>query len=233
MLAMGYGAHVGHSAHERMRALASAWEADGDRRAIFARAYGHMTGAMLAALRSRRFSDDAWVRQLLERFADYYFVAVDGHQHEGDCPQVWRQAFDACTRADVHPLQLLLLGVNAHINHDLVFALADVLGDWPRLDRRAQARRRADHDTVNLVIRETIDLVQDEVVDVHAPRMDTVDRLLGDVDEWVFSRMIAGWRHEVWRATHQLLAADGADREAVVDEVDARTAGIARLILAP
>lgn len=192
-----------------------------------------MTGAMLEALGSRRFSDEAWVRNLLERFADYYFVAVDGHQDEGGCPRIWRQAFEACTRDDVHPLQVLLLGVNAHVNHDLVFALEDVLGDWSMLDRGSQARRRADHDTVNLVIRETVDMVQDEVVDVHAPRMDTVDRLLGDVDEWVLSRMIAGWRHEVWRATHQLLAADEADRRVVVAEVDARTAGIARLILAP
>ncbi|HTP10506.1 MAG TPA: DUF5995 family protein, partial [Anaerolineae bacterium] len=106
----------------RMTTLVDQWEAAHDRRAIFLGCYRLMTRNMLDAIEAGRFHDGAWVARLLERFADYYFAALERfEQDESSAPVVWKLAFDATRDEKVMTLQHLLLGVNAHINHDLVF----------------------------------------------------------------------------------------------------------------
>lgn len=213
---------------ERMLELASGWERNGDRRALFANAYGRMTGAMLDAISRNEFEDGRWVSRLLDRFADYYFDAVDAWDVDADCPLVWCDAFAACDHDDLHPLQVLLLGINAHINHDLVYALADVLDDWDRLDNMTRLEREVDHRNVNLVIARTVDVVQDEVIDPRSPILGVLDDVFAGLDEWLFSRLIAGWRSDVWDQTQRLLTAQ--DRTVVEAEIIERTSRIARMV---
>src|SRR5665811_279115 len=173
-----------------------------------------MTGAMLEAISRDEFEDGRWVGRLLDRFADYYFHAVDAWDADSDCPLVWCDAFAAGDHEDLHPLQALLLGINAHINHDLVYALADVLHDWDGLDNSTRLEREIDHRNVNLVIARTVDVVQDEVIDPRSPILGVLDEVFAGLDEWLFSRLIGAWRSEVWDQAQRLLAAP--DR-AVVD----------------
>ena len=213
--------------------MSAGWTAAKDRRAIFADAYGRMTAAMVDATTTTQFVDPEWVRRLLDRFADYYFVAVDAHDHGSDqCPAAWSRAFDACALDDQHPLQVLFLGINAHINYDLVFALADVMEDWPELGGAHRSNRRADHDAVNVVIARTIDEVQEEVVSLWSPGMASLDVLAGRVDEWVFSRLIADWRATVWDDAIRLLESPRSDRGPVVNAVVARAERMARIVAA-
>lgn len=213
--------------------MSAGWTASNDRRAIFADAYGRMTAAMVDATTATQFADPEWVTRLLDRFAEYYFVAVDAHEHGSDqCPTAWSHAFSACSLDDQHPLQVLFLGINAHINYDLVFALADVMEDWPELDIARRDVRRADHDAVNVVIARTIDEVQEEVVSRWSPGMAGLDALAGRVDEWVFSRLIADWRATVWDDAIRLLESPTLDRGQVVDAVVARTERMARIVAA-
>lgn len=219
-------------AEARLREMVVDWQRVGDRRAIFAESYRRMTTRMHEAILADEFTDSAWVGRLLDVFADYYFVACDAHEGGGaTCPGVWDAAFTACVDDHQHPLQVLFLGVNAHINHDLVFALADVLDDWEDLDEPARARRLDDHRAVNTVIARTVDEVQDEVVDKWSPIMDHVDRMLGPLDEWLFSRMIAGWRDDVWASTQLLLTSDRDDRPEVEAAIHAHALRIARMVL--
>ena len=191
----------------QMASLIREWEAAGDRRAIFLSCYSMMTRNMLAAIHARDFLDPDWVHDLLERFADYYFAALHSFDHYIDrTPPPWRLAFDAARNTDMEVLQHLLLGINAHINYDLVFALADLLeSEWADLPDSRCAQRHADHCHVNAVIARTVDAVQDQVVDRFTPAMEIVDKVLGPVDEWVASQMIAHWRDEVWAAALKLL----------------------------
>jgi hypothetical protein len=184
----------------RMTTLVDQWEAAHDRRAIFLGCYRLMTQNMLDAIDTGRFQDDVWVSNLLHRFTDYYFAALDQFdQHSPDTPVVWQLAFDATRDEDVTTLQHLLLGVNAHINFDLVFTLVDLLApEWTDLTDERCTQRHADHALVNRIIGETIDAVQDQVIDRHSPWYDFVDKLLGPVDEWLTSRLISHWREEVW-----------------------------------
>jgi hypothetical protein len=168
-----------------------------------------MTGNMLAAIERHEFADPGWTRQLLERFAGYYFSALDAYERDPEqTPPVWRLAHDAAREPVRSALQQLMLGVSAHINYDLVFALVDMLAaDWPGLADEQIAVRQADFCHVNLVIARTIDAVQDQVLEPVMPGLDLVDKLLGPVDELLASRVISRWRDAVWRNAREMLQA--------------------------
>ena len=211
--------------------MSAGWSAVSDRRAIFADAYGCMTAAMVDAAATTQFVDCEWVKRLLDRFAEYYFMAVDAHEHGStECPPAWSRAFDACGLDDQHPMQVLFLGINAHINYDLVFALADVMEDWPDLDLDRRRMRREDHDEVNVVIARTVDEVQQEVVAAWSPSMAGLDVLGGRVDEWLFSRLIAEWRATVWDDAIRLLETPASQRAPVIEGVVARTERLGRFV---
>ena len=77
----------------------------------------------------------------------------------------------------------LMLGINAHINHDLALALVDVLDDWDTLDGEHRLLRQEDRELVNTIIDETTDEVQREVVAQWSPLASALDLLLGPLDE--------------------------------------------------
>ena len=68
------------SAEERLTTLAVGWAATGDKWAVFAECYGVMTRRVNESVAADVFHDARWVRRLLDRFADYYFDAVDGRR---------------------------------------------------------------------------------------------------------------------------------------------------------
>ena len=210
------------------------WQACGDRRAIFLDCYLRMTRNMLAALAAGEFRDGAWVDRLLCRFADYYFDALAAYDRTDPAtPPVWRVAHDAAATSGTMTLQNLLLGVNAHINYDLVLTLVEVLvPEWENLAETERNTRYIDYTYVNDVIARTIDVVQDEIVERATPALRLVDDLLGPVDEWVTEKIIVDWREEVWRhALAMLAAADPAEREAQRRAVEAATLHRAGLLL--
>lgn len=210
------------------------WESAGDHRAIFLDCYARMTQNMLVAVHDRQFEDNRWVSRLLHRFADYYFNALNAYEREpAGSPAVWQVAFSAAQRPRTHALQHLILGVNAHINYDLVFTLADLLeADWLVLDADQRLSRYRDHCHVNEIIYQTIDNVQDEVIECYHPLMDVVDVLMGRMDEWLTSRLITSWREQVWQNTTALLQTpDDLARQNLIDQVEKRAVRRAQSIL--
>lgn len=219
----------------RMHQQADQWECRGDLRFLFLRCYAIMSHNMLEALETGRFQDPVWVKGLLHHFADYYFDALQQYDgREDDTPAVWRQAHDASCTQDLHVMQHLLLGINAHINYDLVLSLYDELSpDWPVLDNKEREMRHQDHLLVNTIISETIDTVQDQVIKRQSPFMGLVDRMMGRVDEWLLSEIISGWRSDVWRETGRMLEARSPEqREEIRFEVEAHVMQKARQLLA-
>jgi hypothetical protein len=106
-----------------------------------------------------------------------------------------------------------MLGVNAHINYDLVLALVDVLEpEWAALDQSCRLQRYNDHCQINQIIAQTIDEVQDEVLERYSPAMELVDRLFGRLDELLIARLISGWRDQVWRQVMQWVEAPSAEQ---------------------
>ena len=191
-----------------------------------------MTRNMLDAVDAGEFADAAWVSHLLHHFAGYYFDALDTYEAgEEGTPAVWRCAHDAARRANTPAISLLLLGVNAHINYDLVLAVADLLEpEWPSLSDEERHVRYEDFCRVNDTIGRTIDSVQDGIIEKREPIMALVDTLLGPVDEWLVSRGITEWREEVWgHAVRRVETTGEAQREVLRQEIEAAAMRWARL----
>jgi len=208
----------------RMFDQATAWKAAGDNRYVFLQCYAMMSSNMSRALAAGQFRDPEWVGALLHHFADYYFEALADYDC-GDCrSRVWRHAHQVTCSRRLLAVQYLLLGVNAHINYDLVLSLVDVLeAEWASLSAARREDRYRDHRHVNAVIASTIDAVQDEVIEAHTPWMDILDRMLGRVDEWLISRLITRWREEVWEeAVRFLQTSDPHQRQQLKNALEAR-----------
>ena len=219
---------------DRMQTLVEHWEQVSDRRAEFLTCYRLMTSSMFVAIDAGEFHDPVWVTCLLHHFAEYYFVALEDYEHgSAGTPAVWRLTFDTVRQRDVLVLQNLLLGINAHINYDLVLALVDLLeSDWESLTPEHRQMRYEDHHHVNEIIGRTVDSVQDQVVERALPIMEFVDDLLGPVDEWIASRTIGHWREAVWNAAVQMLeSSDEEEREMLRGEVEAEALRRAQTIL--
>ena len=207
----------------RMQAIIRAWEETADRRAVFLTCYMMMTENMQTAVKQGEFADCAWVDRLLRHFAGYYFVALDAYERDrASAPAVWRLAHNAALEGRELALQQLLLGVNAHINYDLVLTLADMLDPkWAELTEEQRHLRYVDYCHVNDIIGRTVDAVQDQVLEPAMPAMELVDRLFGDLDERLISRIITDWRESVWEHTAHLLDThDPAMRAVLVQRVE-------------
>ena len=198
------------------------WKACQDTRYIFLSCYHAMSSNMVAAIDKGEFQDTVWVSKLLHRFADYYFESLTCYDCGTQTPKVWEFAHKVTLDKDLSELQLLILGVNAHINYDLVLALYDLLApEWSALSKSKQRQRYEDHSHVNRVIAETIDKVQDEILEPLNPTLDWIDKLFGRLDEFLISRLISKWREEVWENTQKLLQMENlAEREQFRKELE-------------
>ncbi len=201
-----------------MQERIDSWQQAKDRRAIFLQCYRTMTANTLTAVADGRFQDAAWTTNLLHRFADYYFAALDVYDQGQNPPSpVWQFTFEVAQQNKCNVLQHLFLGVNAHINYDLALTLYDVLHEeWPTLTPAQRNGRYQDFCLINDIIAETIDQVQDEVVERESPLLALVDWLGGRMDEFVIVEMLTGWREEVWRRGVEMVEMANADGRATL-----------------
>jgi hypothetical protein len=223
-----------HDVIKRMQEQVDAWELRADRRAIFLGCYSVMTRNMMDLLDAGLFRDPPWVNKLLDHFADYYFNALTHFDTlEETSPPAWRLAFQAARNPKLQAVQHLFLGVNAHINFDLVLSLIDMLdSEWAGLPPAKRQERFQDHTTINKVIARSIDEVQDNILERYTPSMDIVDRVFGRVDEFLITSMIARWRDNVWKqATRCLDCQPDSGRLALLQEVEAASLRKGQMIL--
>src|SRR5258707_424733 len=109
--------------------LIATFRAANDERGIFCTAYLRMTQTLQAAVannaNSGLFQDPEWVSFYAVGFADLYRQALI-ESDQGQPPKAWTIAFSAAANHSALVFQDLLLGINAHINRDLPFALQTV-----------------------------------------------------------------------------------------------------------
>ncbi len=180
---------------------------------IFIYTYRFLTTQMKKNLIAGRFADPPFVMGLMHRFAELYFDAHAGHV-DGDraaCPPPWRAFFRVADHGRrVTDAELLLLGMNAHIVHDLPLAM------WMQMERAGDFEssigksvmtsrtgvRQFDHDMVNEVLEESIDPMQDTLAREFFGWMRFVDVAMLRVDEWLIHTLLKAARRDVW--THVL-----------------------------
>jgi hypothetical protein len=96
---------------------------DGDGLKWFNRLYLEVTRAVSDRVDAGGFEDPAWMAALDVQFAGLYFDALRAALSGGAAPGCWRAVLDRRANTAVARIQFALAGVNAHINHDLPFAI--------------------------------------------------------------------------------------------------------------
>lgn len=205
-----------------------------DRRGVFVTAYLTITQAVESQCDAGGFEDDAWVRQYLVAFGTLYrdaLLADVAARQRGDAigvPKAWRVAFDAADAGRGWVIQHLMLGVNAHINHDLALALLSAGIGHDRMTRYN------DHTAVNLVLERATLALKTEVAFKWAPVLERLDAAAGSLDDDVTGFSIAKARDHAWAMAVAIDATRGTAGEALLRAaLDDQAAVLARLILAP
>ena len=201
-----------------------------DRRAVFLTMYGMMTRETKRRIDAGQWADNDWVARYLVTFADLYRRALVAYEdgNSSAVPKAWRLAFENAVAGRLLVAQDLLMGINAHVNHDLAIALDEVSIDPDR------TIRKGDHDAVNTVLRDVADVVQQQISVMYAPGLAAVDASLGRLDEVtaLFSLEVA--RENAWEAAVALAnSRNGIERATVKRALDLRSALMARVLLAP
>ncbi|MEF8901752.1 MAG: DUF5995 family protein [Halovenus sp.] len=215
-------------ARRRLQELLSAFESRNDRRAVFLSIYTEMTDAVAREVQQGRFADPSWVGGYLVAFANLYREAV--HDYEiGDLSSLadpWQLAFQAAERNDSLALQDAMLGVNAHINYDLALAVDEA---GVRSDRET---KYDDHSRITDVIAAIIDDAQDLLIDDYgAENLETVDELLGQLDERFSVLTIDQCRDSAWRTAVALNSRFGPRRRLARWINDVTSTGAAYIVL--
>jgi hypothetical protein len=213
-----------------LSALEAGYREQRDRRAIFATLYGVVSAEVRERVRRGGFEDPAWVHRYAVSFANLYRAALlawDGGRFT-DLPKAWRLAFEAGAGDRGFILQHLLLGINAHVNHDLPYAI-DGIGIGA--DR---ASRYRDHAAVNEVLASVTERATARIASLYAPGLTAADDCAGQIDEMLslFSLRVA--RDSAWESSIALAnATSPLERALSMTLIGSRAAAMARLLLSP
>lgn len=201
-----------------------------DRRGVFATAYLQITRALEAEIAREGFRDPAWTGRYLVEFGNLYRQALLACERgeTAAIPKAWRIAFDAAREGRGLVIQHLVLGINAHINHDLALALGRVGIDPER------SGRYEDHTRVNAVLEASTAALKSQVSRRHAPLLQRLDWVAGRLDDDLTRFSIPRARDHAWSFAVAIAGAHGAsERELLLRALDEQAAVLARLVLSP
>jgi hypothetical protein len=199
-----------------------------DHRAVFTTTYLELTKTARDAL-----IDDPgqaqWPRYFFREdalFANVYFRTVRGYEQGKEVPPAWRIAFEAAASDDVTGTQDMLLGINAHVQNDMPFVLAQ-LG----LRTRKGTSRKPDHDHFNEVLSDGYDPVVTAVRDRYDASMGLTNPDFLPADDVAGLELVREWREQVYRNAERLVnATNDAERAQVAASIQEYAAAWAQTI---
>jgi hypothetical protein len=192
-----------------------------DASGYFPAMYARITSEVETAAAAGRFADPQRMEAFARAFAQWY----PGMRHDdARVAGCWQAASDVASDGRLMIVQHLLLGINAHVNHDLpqvVVALA------PR--GTELAGMRADFDAVNDILAESLPMVL---------------RSLGTVSRWVNTAAVLGGgrlfdfslkvaRRRAWEAAVRMHPLADEDRAEYAVELDRLVRVLAFMVVHP
>ncbi len=193
--------------------------------AIFSLAYLRVTQNVKAAADAGYFHDRAWLTRIDAVFAHKYFDTMDAWKagHTAAVPKAWQLALQATKDRTMTGLGDFMMNMNAHINNDFPYVLAQV-----GLTAADGTSHKADHNAYN----DRLDSLYHPVFDEETARFDpTFNKInIGNVDEVLVGAIMRGWREIVWRNAEALSNAPAALRPLVEQEISNYAAGQAQMI---
>lgn len=200
----------------------------GDLRGVFATAYLHITRNISGAIENNEFINTKWSEEYLIRFANLYREAIINYETGQNLKiaKSWQISFDLAKENSGLIIQHLMLGINAHINHDLAIALYDVSIDPERQNKHK------DHYHVNSILERATGTMKKEVMDKYAPILSRLDRATGNISDNIANFSIPKARDHAWSFAIALtLAKTDQEQNVIRKALDEQAAVLARLIL--
>jgi hypothetical protein len=189
-----------------------------DHDAVFALSYLRTTQAyLLHARQPGFFADPHFVNHQDIVFAQMYFDAYDNWA-DGRVelvPPAWRTAFAAADARSVSGAGDLLLGISAHVNRDLPFALAAI-----GMTTSSGASRKGDHDKVDEILNYVVGPLMKEQAARFDPSLSRTQTPLG-LGYTGLLQVLVEWREQAWRHAELLVEApDDASRAIVAHYIE-------------
>lgn len=203
--------------------------ADCDHGAPFALMYLRVTEAVGREERTGSLrADRPYLAHLDAVFAKLYFDATDAWAAGDDeaVPAAWQIAFEAAKRRRVSGIGDLLLGMNAHISHDLPFAVASIgLGEGTARARAFAEINKVLADVQGSILREASARFDPSIAGFRLPLL--------KVNAANVALLIGRWRNGALEDGRRLLRAKTpAERAAVARSIEDNAAGRAAIIVA-
>ena len=175
-----------------------------DHNSVFGLVYIRVTESVRRWVLEDRYEEPAFLNHEDAVFARMYFDAYDAWER-GDMervPRAWQLAFGAAKEKRVSGIGNLLMSMNAHINRDFPFMLANLGLTMP--DGRS---RKPDHDLGNQLLNPLYDDIFEEIARRWDPTIMNYDFPAGPYDNTATFQILQGWREQVWRHAEMLVQA--------------------------
>jgi hypothetical protein len=175
------------------------------------------------------WQDPVWLTRLDVIFANLYFAALADFLAGKPIPSSWEALFEARERAGTDRIQFALAGMNAHINHDLSFALLRIDDEMHKgFDQNTPEHQ--DYEHVNGLLEAVLPLALQFLA----------TRILGQIaqDTDKIGKMLAIWNIRVardlaWEFAEHLRGLPGFARDFATKSQDSFTGAIGRMLLVP
>jgi hypothetical protein len=164
-----------------------------NRVAAFNSLYHTITDRVAQSLRSPAVTDPAFLELLDVEFAKRYFEALRLWGDDDDAtPDVWEVLFRRAQHKRMTRLAAAILGVNAHINHDLAIAL---IATWVELGAPEGDGMHPDYLLINQIFYEEIPGLRRLYSTRWQLKLDTV---AGRLDDWSQEILVYTTRAYAW-----------------------------------
>ncbi|MEU8228237.1 DUF5995 family protein [Actinoplanes sp. NPDC048967] len=199
-----------------------------NRVAAFNSLYFTITDRVAQALRTADVRNKDFLELLDVEFAKRYFSALRlWGDDDAATPDAWEVLFRRAQDDRVTPLAAAMLGVNAHINHDLALALVST---WEQLGPPDPDEIHPDYLLVNKIFFEEIPGLRRRY---STPFQLKIDRLVGNLDDWSQRVLVSVTRAHAWEQAERLwsLRDDQEDLDRALLVMDRASAYVGELLL--
>ncbi|MGA5299778.1 DUF5995 family protein [Nucisporomicrobium flavum] len=200
-----------------------------NRVASFNSLYFTITDRVAGALKSSEVHDADFLEMLDVEFAKRYFDALRLWGEENlNTPDAWEVLFRRAQDKRVSRLAAAMLGVNAHINHDLAWAL---VATWKSTGAPAEDDPiHPDYLLVNKIFYQEIPRLRRRYSTSWQLR---IDGLVGDLDDWSQRVLVAATRARAWEQAQRLweLREDEEDLARAALVMDRASAYVGELLI--
>ena len=214
----------------RLRRQWRRFDARCDHRAVISYSYLLITKGLRDDLATREpglVRHRRWMTYLITTFSNRYFKAFRDYRNGRPVAAAWRRTFAAAEAGDANAGQDVLLFSNAHVQHDLPFALEEM-----GLRARSGESHKPDHDAVNAINARVFDPIEKFIAANYDPTFELFD-LPVPVEELGALELVKAWREGAWRNGERLLNAETpGERRQVVEQIRATSNLWAELISA-